>query len=449
MLAKLFSSVGFRISILAVMLALFLIPINLVDSLIFERQERAAVAAKEMSSKWGGKQTVAGPFLVIPYEVPKEKIRDKDGTEIVVSGEYGEMYFLPETLDLEADLKAEKRKRGIYEAVLYNGNVKFQGNFKRPTVSDFPSNTKYIFWEEARVIVSVTDPKGIGSDVELFFGGKENRFQPGGSSSQYFGSGLHFKTNPLESKSSLAFQIKIPIQGSDSMSLVPLGKKSTIRISSNWKDPSFEGDLLPKERNITENGFQAVWESSYFSRNYPQVISSHEPGILNTIRNSGYGVRLIVPVDHYLKLERSVKYATLFIAASFVLFFLLEIFGGKILHPLQYLMIGFAMVIFYVLNLSLSEHIGFAFSYTIASAAVSGLIAYYATSVLQSKKRGLIAGGYYFGLYSFLYVILSSEDYALLLGSIAIFVFLALLMYLTRKINWYSFGSPKGEIQSS
>ncbi|MDI7173418.1 cell envelope integrity protein CreD [Leptospira santarosai] len=448
MLASIFSSVSVRISILAVMLALFLIPINLVDSLIHERRERAAGSAEEMSSKWGGKQTVAGPFLVIPYEVHKEKVRNEDGNEILV-GENGEMYFLPETLDLEADLKAEKRKRGIYEAVLYNGNVKFRGNFKRPIVSDFPNNTKNIFWGKARVIVSVTDPKGIGSDVELFFGGKENMFQPG-SSSRHFNSGLHFKTNPLESKSSLlAFQIKIPIQGSDSMNLVPLGKESTIRISSNWKDPSFEGDLLPKERNITENGFQAVWESSYFSRNYPQVISSHDPRTLSTIGNSGYGVRLIVPVDHYLKLERSVKYATLFIAASFVLFFLLEIFGGKILHPLQYLMIGFAMVIFYVLNLSLSEHIGFAFSYTVASASVSGLIAYYATSVLQSKKRGLIAGGYYFGLYSFLYVILSSEDYALLLGSIAIFVFLALLMYLTRKINWYSFGSPKGEIQSS
>ncbi|EMO15426.1 cell envelope integrity protein CreD [Leptospira santarosai] len=449
MLASIFSSVSVRISILAVMLALFLIPISLVDSLIHERQERAADAAVEMSSKWGGKQTVAGPFLVIPYEVYKEKVRNEDGNEILV-GENGEMYFLPETLDLEANLKAEKRKRGIYEAVLYNGNVKFRGNFKRPTVSDFPSNAKNIFWGEARVIVFIKDPKGIGSDVELSFGGKENIFQPGGSSSQHFGSGLHFKTNPLESKSSLvAFQIKIPIQGSDSMNLVPLGKESKIRISSNWKDPSFEGDLLPKERNITENGFQAVWESSYFSRNYPQVISSHETTTLNAIGDSGYGVRLIVPVDHYLKLERSVKYATLFIAASFVLFFLLEIFGGKILHPLQYLMIGFAMVIFYVLNLSLSEHIGFAFSYTVASASVSGLIAYYATSVLQSKKRGLIAGGYYFGLYSFLYVILSSEDYALLLGSIAIFVFLALLMYLTRKINWYSFGSPKGEIQSS
>ncbi|EMO33197.1 inner membrane protein CreD [Leptospira santarosai str. HAI821] len=448
MLASIFSSVSVRISILAVMLALFLIPISLVDSLIYERQERAAGSAEEMSSKWGGKQTVAGPFLVIPYEVHKEKVRNEDGNEILV-GENGEMYFLPETLDLEADLKAEKRKRGIYEAVLYNGNVKFRGNFKRPTVSDFPNNTKNIFWGKARVIVSVTDPKGIGSDVELFFGGKENIFQPG-SSSRHFNSGLHFKTNPLESKSSLlAFQIKIPIQGSDSMNLVPLGKESTIRISSNWKDPSFEGNLLPKERNITENGFQAFWESSYFSRNYPQVISSHDTRTLSTIGNSGYGVRLIVPVDHYLKLERSVKYATLFIAASFVLFFLLEIFGGKILHPLQYLMIGFAMVIFYVLNLSLSEHIGFAFSYTVASASVSGLIAYYATSVLQSKKRGLIAGGYYFGLYSFLYVILSSEDYALLLGSIAIFVFLALLMYLTRKINWYSFGSPKGEIQSS
>lgn len=254
--------------------------------------------------------------------------------------------------------------------------------------------------------------------------------------------------NLLDFKFPLTFQIQIPTQGSDSMGLIPLGKETKIQISSNWKNPSFEGSFLPKERSISENGFQATWESSYFSRNYPQVISSEEHSTLGTILSSGLGVRLIIPVDHYLKLERSIKYAILLIAASFALFFLLEIFGGKILHPFQYLMIGFVMVVFYILNLSLSEHLGFIISYTIASLAVSGLIFYYATSILQSKKRGFIAGGFYFGLYSFLYVILSSEDYALLIGSVVVFVFLALLMHLTRKINWYSFGS-KEEIKSS
>ncbi|WP_061247373.1 cell envelope integrity protein CreD [Leptospira noguchii] len=454
---KIQSSISLRILILGIMLGLLLIPINLVGSLVFERQERAGEVVGEMSSQWGGKQVVAGPFLVIPYQTIREELRedptilekiDEGRKEISVQVHVtSDMYFLPEKLNLETDLKAEKRKRGIYEAVLYHGNVKFQGNFKQPSVSDFPMNTKKIFWSEAKIVVVVNDPKGIGNDVKLFLAEKEKTFQPG--SSTYFRFGLHSKMNLLDFKFPLTFQIQIPIQGSDSMDLIPLGKETKIQISSNWKDPSFEGSLLPKERSISENGFQAIWESSYLSRNYSQVISSEDDTTLNTILPSGYGVRLIVPVDHYLKLERSIKYAILFIAASFALFFLLEIFGGKILHPFQYLMIGFVMVVFYVLNLSLSEHLGFIISYAIASLAVSGLIFYYATSILQSKKRGFIAGGFYFGLYSFLYVILSSEDYALLIGSIVVFVFLALLMHFTRKINWYSFGSNKGEIESS
>ncbi|MCL8267818.1 cell envelope integrity protein CreD [Leptospira weilii] len=441
------SSIGLRILILAAMLAVFLIPIGLVSSLILERQSRAGEAVEEMGAKWGGKQKVSGPFLVVPYQIlEEEKVyrNDKEVTvKIMVSRE---MYFLPEKLSLETHLNAEKRNRGIYDAVLYNGNLMFQGIFKQLSAFDFPEDTKKIFWEEAKVVVSISDAKGIGSDIELILAEKEKKFQPGASST-YFKSGLHSKINLLELRSPLTFQIKIPIQGSDSMNLIPLGKESKIQISSNWKDPSFEGNFLPKERNISENGFQATWESSYFSRNYPQEVSETET--LEMIESSGYGVRLIVPVDHYLKLERSIKYSILFIAASFALFFLLEILGGKILHPLQYLMIGFAMIVFYVLNLSLSEHLGFVISYTVASLAVSSLIFYYATSVLQSKKRGLIAGVYYLGLYSFLYVVLSSEDYALLLGSVAVFVFLALLMHLTRKINWYSFGSKKGEAESS
>ncbi len=331
---KIQSSVSLRILILGIMLGLLLIPINLVGSLVFERQTRAGEAIEEMSSKWGGKQEMAGPFLVIPYQALEEEIReDKHGKEIRVQvNVFKEMYFLPEKLNLETDLKAEKRKRGIYEAVLYHGNVKFQGNFKQPSISDFPMNTKKIFWAESKMIVVVNDAKGIGNDVKLFLAEKEKTFQPG-SSSERFTSGLHSKMNLLDFKFPLTFQIQIPTQGSDSMGLIPLGKETKIQISSNWKDPSFEGSFLPKERSISENGFQATWESCYFSRNYPQVISSEDRSTLDTILSSGLGVRLIVPVDHYLKLERSIKYAILLIAASFALFFLLEIFGGKILHP--------------------------------------------------------------------------------------------------------------------
>ncbi|EMY79618.1 inner membrane protein CreD [Leptospira weilii serovar Ranarum str. ICFT] len=447
---KIQSSVTIRIIILGILLCGFLIPISMIDSLVMERQQRAVEAAEEVSSKWGASQTVAGPFLVVPYRIQRERTEERDGKDVLVKeNAYEEMYFLPEELNLETDLKSEKRKRGIYEVILYGGDLKLQGNFKRPSVFDFPEDTKRIDWNNARLIVSVTDSKGIGNNMELVFAGKGETFQPGGSSPHIFDSGLHSEIKLSESKAPLTFRIKIPIQGSNSIHLVPLGRKSRIQITSNWKDPSFEGALLPKERNISETGFQATWESSYFSRNYPQVISSYNDLNPNEILSSGYGVRLIVRADQYLKLERSLKYAILFLGASFTLFFLLEIFGGKILHPFQYLMIGFAMMVFYILNLSLSEHLGFVFSYAVASLAVSSLIGYYAGAVLQNTKRGIIAGGYYVGLYSFLYVILASEDNSLLLGSIAVFLILAILMHFTRKIDWYSFGSKKGEIASS
>ncbi|AOP33910.1 hypothetical protein A0128_08710 [Leptospira tipperaryensis] len=438
---KIQSSVNFRIFILVLLLSGFLIPIQMVVSLVSERQQRAVETAEEVSSKWGGSQTVAGPFLAIPYKVYKEKLKGQNGEDILI-GEDGEMYFFPEELNLETDLKTERRKRGIYEAILYGGDLKIQGNINQPLVSDFPENTKSILWNNARMVVFVSDPKGLGSDIEFVLNGKGKTFQPG-SASRIFTSGLHSEIKLSESNAPLTFQIKIPIQGSNSIHLAPLGKKSKIQITSDWKDPSFEGNLLPKERNISETGFQALWESSYFSRDYPQVISSNGETSFDTILSSCYGVRLIVRADQYLKLERSLKYAILFLGASFTLFFLLEIFGGKILHPFQYLMIGFAMMVFYILNLSLSEHLGFAFSYIAASLAVSCLIGYYSGAVLQNTMKGLIAGGYYLGLYSFLYVILSSEDSSLLLGSIAVFLFLALLMHLTRKIDWYSFGSRK------
>ncbi|TGJ98582.1 cell envelope integrity protein CreD [Leptospira langatensis] len=437
---KIQSSVNLRILILGLMLLGFLIPLGMVGGLVSERQERARSSVQEIGSKWGMPQTVAGPFLVVPYTFYSEKNQDGISTEIE-----GEIYFLPDELDMETDLKTEKRKRGIYEAILYSGDLKIKGNFKTPSRTDFPNGTKSIQWENARLIVSISDPKGIGNDLELVVAGKEKTFQPG-SSSPFIHSGLYAKHDLSRSNHPLSFQIKIPVKGSESMYLVPLGKRSLIHMSSDWKDPSFEGAILPKSRNITESGFQAEWESSYFGRNYPQTITYMDSNTMELILYSGYGVRLIVPVDHYLKLDRSLKYAILFLATSFTLFFLLEIFGGKILHPLQYLMIGSAMVIFYILTLSLSEQLGFGPAYIVASIAVSGLVSYYAGAVLQSVKRGILAGAYYIGLYSFLYVVLDSEDNSLLLGSVAIFVLLAVLMHLTRKIDWYSFGSKEKQV---
>ncbi|MGJ4788470.1 cell envelope integrity protein CreD [Leptospira koniambonensis] len=442
-MSKLKTSIGVRVFILGGMLFGFVIPLFMMGSLVSERQDRSREAVQEMNSKWGASQVIAGPFLVIPYKLEKTKKTVQDEEE--VDSESGEVFILPENLTVDSNLKAEKRKRSIYETVLFSGDFKMEGSFKSPSITDFPARTKTILWSQARVILSVSDPKGIGKDVKFNVAGNETSLQPG-SSSYLFPAGLHTKLNPKEGNGNISFSLNIPLKGSDSIYVAPVGKSSSIKMHSDWKDPSFEGSILPSERSVSEKGFNAAWESSYFARNYPQVIQDMTGSYTESIINSAYGVRFIIPADHYLKSERSLKYAILFLMASFALFFLLEIFGGKTLHPLQYLMIGAAMLVFYVLNLSLSEHIGFNLAYICASVSVSGLISYYATSVLKDKKRGYLAGGYFTILYTFLYVILASEENALLLGSLAVFFALAGLMHLTRNIDWYSFGTKEDQI---
>ncbi|TGL44610.1 cell envelope integrity protein CreD [Leptospira perdikensis] len=440
-MSKLQTSVNLRLAILGGMVLLFIIPLVMIGSLIDERSAARSQAVTEVGEKWGTNQTIVGPILMIPYNVRTPKsgsTKEKDKWDYVT--DYA--YFLPEELDSVVEMKTELRKRSIYEIPLYTSKMKITGKFSSILSSDFPIDTTYIYWDDVRLIVSVSDLKGLGGEMKLSLFGKDKKFLPGTRSS-FFHSGLNAPVVITETGNSIPFEIQMEIKGSESLSVIPVGKKSKLVMNSDWKDPSFNGNLLPKDRSIHDNGFSAVWESSYFARSYPQVIHSMDTLILDTILNSGYGVSLVIPVDHYLKMERSVKYGLLFIVTSFALFFLMEVFGGVLLHPIQYILIGSAMVLFYVLNLSFSEHLGFLPAYILSSLAVTGLIGYYAISVLKNKRKGLVTASYYLVLYSFLYVILASEEQALLLGSMALFMVLATVMHFTRKVDWYQFGLKK------
>ncbi|TGL86234.1 cell envelope integrity protein CreD [Leptospira congkakensis] len=440
-MSKLQTSVNLRLAILGGMVLLFIIPLVMVGSLIEERSASRNQAVMEVGEKWGSNQTIVGPVLMVPYNlrIPKSgSSKEKDKWDYVT--DYA--YFLPEEMDSVVDMKTELRKRSIYEIPLYTSKVKISGKFSPIFSSDFPIDTTYIYWDDVRLVVSVSDLKGLGGEMKLNLAGKDKKFLPGTRSS-YLHSGLNSAVSITEAGNSIPFEIQLEVKGSESFSVIPIGKKSKLVMSSDWKDPSFNGNLLPKDRSIHEEGFSAVWESSYFARSYPQIIHSMNDSILDTILNSGYGVGLVIPVDHYLKMERSVKYGLLFIVTSFALFFLMEVFGGVLLHPIQYVLIGSAMVLFYILNLSFSEHFGFLPAYILSSLAVTGLIGYYAINVLKNQKKGLITASYYLVLYSFLYVILASEEQALLLGSLALFMVLAAVMHFTRKVDWYQFGIKK------
>ncbi|TGL56492.1 cell envelope integrity protein CreD [Leptospira ognonensis] len=437
-MSKFQTSINIRLMILGGMILAFLIPLLMISSLIEERSISRNAAADEMGDKWGKSQIIAGPILQIPYNmrIPKSgSANSKDKWDYVT--EYA--YILPEDIYYDANLKTELRKRSIYETPLYAGQIKISGKFRAIDTSDFPSETTYIYFEDAKVFLSLSDMQGLGGEMKFNWGGKNKNLLPGTRAS-YFPNGLHALVSLNTDSGETNFNLVFDLKGSSSLYFSPIGKNSKFTMTADWKDPSFAGNILPKERSITEEGFSAVWESSYFARSYPQHIMNMDESMSQLIFSSSSGVDLVLAVDYYHKIQRATKYGLLILVTSFAIFFLMEIFGGVILHPIQYLLIGSAMILFYILNLSLSEHIGFLPAYTVASLAVTGLIGYYAASVLKNQKKGMMTSIYYLILYTFLYIILASEEQALLLGSCALFAALAAIMHFTRKIDWYQFG---------
>lgn len=427
-----------RMIILGGLLIFFLIPIFIVEDLVRERSNRSVEARNEISSKWGGDAKIIGPMLVVPYTTIRREQSAQNPNQSVSIQETRYAYFLPEYLSVGSNLKSETRKRGIYSAVLFNSDSQIVGSFKNLDPKKFSKSVTSVQWDDSFLILSIQDTQGIGQQAELTWNNKKYSWEPG-TKYRVFPSGIHanFSRRDLNMGQDNEFKIAIKLKGSGSILFAPVGKSTEISVQSDWGDPSFIGSILPESREINSEGFQATWNSSYYARNYPEFLETMDNGILNAVHDSAFGVNFFQQIDSYKLVLRSVKYAILIILASFTIYFLLEIFSKKKLHPIQYALIGSAMVVFYVLTLSLSEHIGFDISYVIASFATSSLIGYYTANILGESKRGIGSATYFLLLYGFIYIILSAEDYALLLGSFAIFLLLAAVMFLTRKMDWY------------
>ena len=429
-----------RILIIGFLILLLLIPVQFVRGLIEERMYRYNDAVTEIASRWGGSQTIQGPVIMVPFQ--RVTARTKDQVEVAMD----QAYFLPEELDYNGDLQAQTRKRGIYEAVLYPLSLDVKGSFRLPQSIPYRGEIRRIFWDQAVLIVSIPDTRGIKEQLTLNWNGVERSFLPGTAGSELFAQGLHIplQINPLAGGTA-NFAFSVNLQGSSDFFVTPMGKSTTLNLKSNWANPGFTGSLLPDSHNITDGGFTANWNTSFFGRGYAQEFVASETASHASLFPSRFGLELIMPVDHYQKSERAVKYAILFLTVTFAGYFLFEIFGARRIHPVQYLMVGSAMVIFYVLFTSFSEHMPFAVSYLIAAVAVVLLISLYTLAILRDKSRALVAGGLMTGLYSYLYVVLTREDTALLLGSVALFILLAVVMYLTRNVDWYSLSERNGE----
>ncbi|HVR94971.1 MAG TPA: cell envelope integrity protein CreD [Thermoanaerobaculia bacterium] len=452
-------SMVWRMLVVGILMLLLLIPLGMVRSQIEERQERRNEAVREVASSWGGEQLLGGPLLSIPFQVHG---KDDKGNPTVWTDT---AHFLPETLKVEGRVEPERRSRGIFDVVLYRSDLHLTGTF-RPDFSHWRIAPGDILWEDGFLTLGVPDMRGIRRTVRLDWQGRTLALSPGGAESGVWSSGLRAGVPGLaaaQADGPMSFDFRLGLDGSGPLHFLPMGKQTTVALRSSWPDPKFVGAFLPESRRVTGTGFEAVWNVSYFGRSYPQhwlgseapweqqrdnvvaveefsrgqtgqVVSRAETGL----SASAFGVELFLPVDVYQKTERSVKYAVLFLLLTFLTFFLYEVFSPFSLHPMQYLLVGSALCLFYLLLLSLSEHTPFGLAYTAASVATVLLISGYSLAILRGRLRALVMAGVLGLLYGYLYVLLQAEDYALLLGSIGLFLILALVMYVTRRIDWYA-----------
>ncbi len=428
------NSISIRLIVIGFLLLLLLIPIEMVKDLIREREFRQQDAIHEVSSKWGEVQIIKGPVLTIPYR-SYSKVYDNDNNfKLVESIEYA--HFLPEELNIVGKLAPKVRYRGIYEVVVYNSEIQLSGSFSLPDFKDWKIEDKDVIWEDAVVAMGLSDLRSIQENVSINWKGKNYAFNPGVERKEVVEHGISTKVSidPQDSSyHSIDYSLSLNFNGSSSLSFIPLGKTTKVSMQSEWKNPSFDGAFLPDERTINEQGFMANWEVLQLNRSFPQRFR----GSVDGINQSAFGINLLMPVDSYQKSMRSAKYASMFVALTFLIFFFVQIMNKVNIHPLQYIMVGLALVVFYTLLIALSEHISFLFSYIVASTAIIGLIVLYVKNIFQSVFLTRLMGLMLLILYLFIYIIIQSQDYALLMGSIGLFIVLAAVMYLSRNIDWY------------
>jgi len=428
------TNIYFKVGIIFFLILILMIPTSMVESLIHEREGVQTKAIDEVSSKWGNGQTISGPFISIPFDKYIKRFNKKDSiNEIIKLKEWA--HFLPEELKIQGNIIPEKRYRGIYEVVVYESKLKIQGNFDNIDFKKLDIDKKDVHFGKATINIGINDLKGIEKQVTINWNNKDFSFNSGTSTKHIISNGINAVV-PIrkDSITNYIFTTEIDLKGSQYLYFTPVGKTTDININSNWNTPSFTGMYLPDERTVSSTGFNSKWNILHLNRNYPQEWIGNDYGI----DSSSFGTDLLLPVDNYKKSYRVARYAILFLVLTFITFFFVEIMSKVFIHPIQYLLVGIAIIVFYTLLLSISEHIKFNLAYIIASILTISLVSLYTFSILKSKQIGLLIFGILLIMYSFIFTIIQLEDYALLIGSLGMFTILCIVMYYSRKIDWYN-----------
>lgn len=429
------NSITLKLFVITLIILLLMIPTAMMESLIFERQNTRDEAIREVSSKWGGVQQIKGLVISIPYKLYSENDKGERSYEIHYA------HFLPDHIEVNGKLIPEKRYRGIYVVVLYNASIKINGMFSALQMDKLGVNVNDFMLSDAFASLGITDMKGIKEKIDLKLNDSVLAMQPGIPVHDLFASGVSVPIDLSHTKFPLNWSFNLNLNGSSEIYFAPLAKKTEVNIHSTWSDPAFDGAFLPESKNITDAGFNAHWRVLELNRNYPQQGLGN---FINPNNNDGFfdeglfGVRLLLPVDEYQKTMRSAKYNVMFIIITFLSIFFIEIIGKRKIHPIQYLLVGFSITLFYVVLLSISEHLNFNKAYLIGCLIMLTMIGLYAKSMLKQNKFALIITGILALLYAFFYSILQLQDYALLMGSLGLIIILGTIMYLTRNIDWYN-----------
>ena len=424
------TSVTLKLLTITILMLLLLIPAFMIKSIIQERESLNIAATNEVSSKWADAQQINGPILTIPLIYEFEEENKKTTTT-----KY--WHLLPENLNIDGNVLPEKLKRGIYEVVVYKSTLSVSGDFNinhKPN----PQNLKEIQYDQAFLAIGISDLRGIQNQINLNWNGENLNVQPGSKLTDIIYSGITIDTPNLREQlnQNIIFDFTVNLQGSKNLSFIPVGNTTSVKLKSTWPSPSFNGNFLPDDREVSEDGFSAYWSVLQLNRNYPQTwIGS---GNRQQMQESAFGVDLIKPIDDYQKSYRSAKYAVMTIALTFLIFFLVEILNKRKIHPFQYALVGLALCLFYILLVSISEHSNFNVAYGISAVGTIVMISLYSFSVFKKLNLSLILIATLFGIYGFLFVTLQLADYALLMGSVGLSLILGLTMYFTRNINWYN-----------
>lgn len=445
-LKDLSDSLIFRIGFACILILVSLIPLKFVEEIIDERSNLYSSVSQRMTQEWSGYQQISGPILSIPYEYTDyvtEKVENKKTGEVTHKTRpvkrTKNLLILPENVNVQSRLETRELTRGIYTVPIYESKHTVNGGFAWPDLSVLANAPEQILWERAILTFMISSTKGITGNTQLKWNGVPVNLSAGtGVGIQKGGIHARLKLDGGLQEQPANFSLSLNLRGSRGLNFAPTGRNSNIQLNANWPDPSFVGELLPTARDIKDESFSANWDVAHLSRSYGQLAAYNtntQKGFYDSVTKFNFGANLFQTVDLYTLLDRTVKYGALFIALTFFTLFVVEFASGIRFHWLQHLVIGGALSMFYLCVLALSEHIAFAYAYLSGVVIIGLMVGLYTRALTGRFFYGFCVGGVMASLYAVLYSILQMEDFALLIGTLLLLIFLGIGMFITRKLH--------------